>query len=370
MYTGADIAARTSAVVPLVVPEGHKFEPILALAVDKVRFVGDPVAIVVADSRYVAEDACELIDVEYEPLDAIATFEQALDPTRPKIFESLDSNVLFEMDSSYGDVDAAFARADAVVRQTFAQHRVAQMPMEGRGGVGDFNPETGDFVYHTGTQSPHTVKAYIAEALGIPPQQTRTVNGDIGGAFGLKIACHREDIAVCAAAYWLGRPVKWIEDRNEHLQSSGQAREERMATRSRRHERRHDSRDARRTRARPGRLSGRAVRRWRHRRHGRGDDARAVRVAGLRHEVDRRGQQQVHVQRLSRSVGGRDLGAGTHDRCRRPAVGVGSGRRTAPEFRAQRRQRVDAERPHPARQLLRPVAGARPRVGRLPAAAP
>ena len=228
VYTGADMAANTTGVAPLVAPEGYRFEPILALAVDKARFVGDPVAIVVADSRYVAEDACELIDVEYEPLDAIATFEQALDPAGPKIFESLESNVLFEMDSSYGDVDAAFARADAVVRQTFAQHRVAQMPMEGRGGVGDFNPQTGDFVYHTGTQSPHTVKAYIAEALGIPLRQTRTVNGDIGGAFGLKIACHREDIAVCAAAYWLGRPVKWIEDRNEHLQSSGQAREERM----------------------------------------------------------------------------------------------------------------------------------------------
>jgi carbon-monoxide dehydrogenase large subunit len=228
IFTGADIAARTTGIEPLAAPPGFKSEPVFGLAIDKVRLVGDPVAIVVADSRYIAEDACELIDIDYEQLEAIGTFEQALDPSGPKVFESLDSNIMLEMSNSYGEVDESFAEAELIVRRTFAQHRVAQVPMEGRGGVSHFDPETGNFVYYTGTQSPHSLKGYISQALGVPLADTRVVNGDIGGAFGLKIATHREDLAVCAASYWLGRPVKWIEDRNEHLLASGQAREERM----------------------------------------------------------------------------------------------------------------------------------------------
>jgi carbon-monoxide dehydrogenase large subunit len=228
VFTGRDIAERTTGIAPNFAPDGYKHEPVFALAIDKTRFVGDPVAIVVAESRYIAEDGCDLIDVDYEPLDAIATFEQALDPSRPTIFDSFGSNVVYQTSDTYGDVDAAFDAADVVISETFAQHRVAQMPMEGRGGVGHFDPETGELTYYTGTQSPHTVKAYLSQALGVPLERTRSVNGDIGGAFGLKIACHREDIAVCAASHWLGRAVKWIEDRNEHLQASGQAREERI----------------------------------------------------------------------------------------------------------------------------------------------
>jgi aerobic carbon-monoxide dehydrogenase large subunit len=228
VYTGQDFAEKTNGVGPAMAPPGYKFEPIFGLAIDKVRLIGDPVAIVIAESRYLAEDACELIDIDYEQLEAIATFEQALDPNGPKVFDSLDSNIVLEMENTFGEVDESFAAAEVIVKSTFAQHRVAQQPMEGRGGVCDFDAETGQLVYYTGTQAPHAVKGYIAEALGLSLDNTRSVNGDIGGAFGLKIFCHREDLAVCAAAYWLGRPVKWIEDRNEHLLASGQAREERM----------------------------------------------------------------------------------------------------------------------------------------------
>jgi aerobic carbon-monoxide dehydrogenase large subunit len=229
VFTGADMAERTEGVIPKMGPPGFKWEPVFGLAIGKVLFVGDPVAIVVATDRYLAEDAVELIDVDYDQLQAVATFDQGLDPDGPVLFETLGSNLVFEMHAAFGEVEESFAAAETIVRETFTQHRVAQVPMEGRGGVAQYDAETGEFVYYTGNQAPHTAKAYISQALGIPLEQTRSVNGDIGGAFGLKIFTHREDLAVCAAAYWLAQPVKWIEDRNEHLLSSGQAREARMS---------------------------------------------------------------------------------------------------------------------------------------------
>lgn len=226
IYTGADFAQRTNSLGPAAAPPDFRYERFYPLAVGKVRLVGDPVAIVVATDRASAEDGAELVVVDYDQLDGIATFEQALAPDGPPIFEELGSNIVLEADHSYGDVEASFAAADRVIRETFSQHRVAHVPMEGLGGVAAV--EAGMLTYYTGTQSPHSMKGAIAESLGLPPEQVRSVNGDIGGAFGLKIVPHREDLAVCAAAHWLGRPVKWIEDRNEHLVSSGQAREARI----------------------------------------------------------------------------------------------------------------------------------------------
>jgi carbon-monoxide dehydrogenase large subunit len=228
IFTGPHMVELTSPMSPAAAPPGFKAEPVYALAVDKTRFSGDPVAIVVAASRHIAEDACELIDVEYEQLRAIATFDQALDPEGPLVFDTLGSNVMLEVDQSFGDVEGAFADADVVVRETLAQHRVAQVPMECRGGVADFNPATGELTYYTGTQSPHGVRTFVSQSLGHPLERMRVLNGDIGGGFGLKISTHREDVAVCVAAKSLGRPVKWMEDRNEHLLASGQARQEKI----------------------------------------------------------------------------------------------------------------------------------------------
>lgn len=227
VYTGRDIAARTSPLGPPLLPE-LKSEPIYALAVDKVLFVGDPVAIVVAENRYLAEDGCELVDVEYEQLAAIATFDQALDPNGAVLFETLESNVVLETAESFGDVDGAFAEAELVIRERFEQHRVAQVPLEGRGGTAVYDSSVNELTFYGGVQSPHSVRGDIAKTLAMPLEHVRVVNGDIGGAFGLKIPTHREDMAVCAAAAWLDRPVKWIEDRSEHLLASGQARQSRI----------------------------------------------------------------------------------------------------------------------------------------------
>jgi carbon-monoxide dehydrogenase large subunit len=197
------------------------------LADDKVRLVGDPVAVVVATNRYLAEDAAELVEVSYDPLPAVASFQAALDPAAPLIFEDLESNVIAEDSTSVGDVDAVFAAADRVIVRSFRQDRVAHVPMEGRGAIGDYDPGTGEFTFHCNTQTPHALRMALAGMLDYPMDSVRVlVSEDIGGAFGLKSAFAREGFCVAAASKMLGRPVKWIEDRYEHMLTAGQAREE------------------------------------------------------------------------------------------------------------------------------------------------
>lgn len=197
------------------------------LATDKVRLVGDPVALVIAEDRYLAEDACELVEVEYAELVPITSATAALDPGLPPIFEDLGSNVIFGPNSStFGDVTDAFGRADRVVRAHIQQHRHQNVPMEGRGIVASFDRATGTLTVHAATQGVNTTRMGIAAQLGMPREQVRVLAGDIGGSFGLKFAISREEVACAAASRHLGRPVRWIEDRNENLTVSGQAREE------------------------------------------------------------------------------------------------------------------------------------------------
>ena len=143
--------------------------PYFALAVDRVRLVGDPVAIVVADTRRVAEDACELIEVEYEVLPAVATMAQAHDPSRPPIWPKARGNVLYKGKNSHGDVDQAFADADRVITQTFEQHRHSNQPMETRGTVAEIDPVTGELILHAATQSAHSMRWAVALLLGNQP---------------------------------------------------------------------------------------------------------------------------------------------------------------------------------------------------------
>jgi aerobic carbon-monoxide dehydrogenase large subunit len=228
VYTGAEMESRLQpGPYGIQVLMGADTPTYSALATDKVRLVGDPVALVVAETRYIAEDAAELIEVDYHDLPAIASTEDALDPSRPPIFEDLKSNVLVSaMSNVYGDIDDAFAEADRVVRASIAQHRHQNVPMETRGTVASFDSVAGTLEVWSGNQGVAHVQMVLAGRLGLPPEQIRVRAQDIGGSFGLKIAATREDVAVAAASRDLGRPVKWIEDRYEHLTSAGQAREE------------------------------------------------------------------------------------------------------------------------------------------------
>src|ERR1700722_5576168 len=244
--TGIDASeARTAAGVVLVLP-GEELEELIVpgptgmaammggvspkfsiLCTDKVRLVGDPIAMVVAESRYEAEDACELIVVDYEDLPPVASATVAIDPASHPIFEDLGTNVLALTEPVvYGDIEGAFARADRVVSAHISQHRHQNVPMEGRGTVADFDPEAGKLTIHAATQGVHAVRSTMAARLGLPVDQVRVVAEEIGGSFGLKFGTSREEVAVAAASKALGRPVKWIEDRNENLTVSGQAREE------------------------------------------------------------------------------------------------------------------------------------------------
>jgi carbon-monoxide dehydrogenase large subunit len=207
-------------------PEGLATPAYPPLADGKVRFAGEAVAMVVAESRAVAEDACELVEVEIEPLEPITGIEDALDPALPPLFDDVGTNVFFRDERTYGDPDAAFARADKVVTLHIANQRIANVPMEGRAGLAEPGPEPGELTYHVAHQNPHAIRATLGALMHEPLDRFTVKCGDIGGSFGQKAYTMREDVCVCVAARRLGQPVKWIEDRAENFLAAGHARDE------------------------------------------------------------------------------------------------------------------------------------------------
>jgi carbon-monoxide dehydrogenase large subunit len=225
VWTGDDLPGRLG---PLALQpvEGLRSPPFFALATEKVRFVGEPVACVVAASREQAEDAAEAIVVEYEPLPAVVDAEEAIRPGAPLLFEALGTNELYRTHARYGDTDAAFARADAVVRERFVQHRYANVPLEGHGCLASFDPATGELTHTSSHQGPHMLRLGLSFLLGLPLASVRVLCGDVGGSFGSKGHWQREEVMAAFASVRLGRPVKWVEDRAENLMHGGQSREE------------------------------------------------------------------------------------------------------------------------------------------------
>src|SRR5262249_55156944 len=226
--TGAEVEAITvpgpDALMALIGGEGPTPEFTL-LATDKVRFAGDPVAIVIAESRYVAEDGCELVEVEYDELPPVTNASFALDPGSPPLFVNLGDNIARPHSrSEFGDVSATFAGADRVIDFRIDVHRHQNVPMEGRGCVATYDADRGLMTVYAATQSVHVTKVAVAMRLGLEHDQVRVLAGDIGGSFGLKIGASREELAVAAASRQVGRPVKWVEDRGENLSASGQGR--------------------------------------------------------------------------------------------------------------------------------------------------
>ena len=236
VLTGADLAAVTlpgqDPLFAMMGGDGPKPEYTL-LATGKVRFVGDPVAVVIAESRYVAEDGCDLVEVDYEDLPPVASAAAGLDAGSPPLFANLGDNIIGPHNrTEFGDVAGTFAAADRVASFRIDVHRHQNVPMEGRGCVASYDADSGVMTVHAATQGVHMTRMGVAMRLGIEPDKVHVLAGDIGGSFGLKIGASREELAVAAASRALGRPVKWTEDRSENLAASGQAREESFSVRA------------------------------------------------------------------------------------------------------------------------------------------
>lgn len=193
---------------------------------DEVCYVGDPVAMVVADDRYIAEDALAHVVVDYEPLDAVADARTALEPATPTVHSDVESNLLAEFSIRYGDAEQAFTDAHTVCRLKLNQHRGCAHPIEGRGVVAHQDPVDQRTTIWSSTQSPHEIRLTLVWLLGLDDEDLRVVTPDVGGGFGAKYLTYPEEVAVTLAARLGGRPIKWIEDRREHFLAAIQERDQ------------------------------------------------------------------------------------------------------------------------------------------------
>jgi aerobic carbon-monoxide dehydrogenase large subunit len=197
------------------------------LARDKVRYVGEPVVAVLADDRYRAEDALAHVRVDYEPLPAIVDTRAAAAPDAPLLFESEGTNVAASYTVACGDAERALAEADVVLRETFDVQRHTAVPMETRGVVAEWDAGRERLTLWGMTKVPHINRRIIAQHAGLPEHCVHFLSTDVGGAFGIRGEIYPEDILVALLAMRAGRPVRWIEDRREHLQAANHSREQR-----------------------------------------------------------------------------------------------------------------------------------------------
>ena len=196
----------------------------LPLARDKVRYAGEPVAVVVADSKYLAEDALEAVQVIYEPLPVLVDMDQSL-KDRVVVHEAAGSNLAGHTTISTGDTDAVFRNAEYTRKERFKTNRHTGNPMETRGLIADFDAESGDVTVWGPTKVPHFNRAILSSHLDIPEEKIHFIEPDVGGGFGIRGEFYPEDFLIPFAAMKLGQPVKWVEDRLEHLISSNHSRE-------------------------------------------------------------------------------------------------------------------------------------------------
>ncbi|HZP41804.1 MAG TPA: xanthine dehydrogenase family protein molybdopterin-binding subunit [Candidatus Binatia bacterium] len=228
VLTGAELKDRMRPLRALLdtgVNPSYKAADWYMLAWDKVRHVGEGVALVIAESRYVAEDAAELVEVDYEPLPALVDPEQAAADRTNLVHEEWGDNLLCHTEYANADVDAAFARAKVVVREKIHTNRHTALPLEARACIAEFNPVRGEMLLRSTTQMPHMVRTKLAERFDWPESKIRVIGPDMGGGFGQKAHFFTEEALVMAAAMHVRRPVRWVEDRRESFLGSYHAKE-------------------------------------------------------------------------------------------------------------------------------------------------
>ncbi|MTV14066.1 MULTISPECIES: xanthine dehydrogenase family protein molybdopterin-binding subunit [Bradyrhizobium] len=223
VFAAEDIADDFKPVVPFSRMPNYYATPILPLASGKVRYVGEAVVAVIATSRYLAEDALDLIDVDYEPLGALACAELALADNAPLLHEAAGTNVLIAREFRKGDVTADLAAATVRVGGRFEMTRKAPLAMEPRSYVAEYDKGRDAITLYTSSNIPGIVRDAVSESLGVPGHRMRVVAPDVGGSFGSKGSLYPEELLICIAARKLRRSVKWTADRLEDVSSSSQA---------------------------------------------------------------------------------------------------------------------------------------------------
>ncbi|MBU8880735.1 molybdopterin-dependent oxidoreductase [Bacillus sp. FJAT-29790] len=227
IYTGKDLEGKIGPVPSswLVPGANLKEAPQYPLAIDRVRYVGDGVALVIAEERYAVRDAMYLIDVEYETLLPAIGQKKSMQDHAPLVHDDIENNIAFHWMA--GAVpDEVCENAEVAIRQCFNVQRVAPSPMETRAAVGQYNPGSGELTLWCTSQNPHIHRMVVSEVLSISEAKLRVIAPDMGGGFGGKIGVYPDEALVGYAARDLGRPVKWIEERNEHFIASNHGRDE------------------------------------------------------------------------------------------------------------------------------------------------
>ncbi|MGH3266191.1 MAG: xanthine dehydrogenase family protein molybdopterin-binding subunit, partial [Trebonia sp.] len=227
VFTGEDLREAT---LPLRADAGYPTWQSSArsiLAVDRVRFVGEAIVMIVAEDRYVAEDAASLVVVDLDALVPVMTMDQALAADVQPLHEGWTTGCYVTRTKESGDVDAAFADADHTLKLRMTTQRYTAVPMEGRAVVADYDPHDDFLTVWDSTQVPHLARTCISQHLRYPEHHLRVISPDVGGGFGLKCMVFTEEIAIPFAARALCRPVRWVEDRVENLTASAHARDAR-----------------------------------------------------------------------------------------------------------------------------------------------
>ena len=227
VFTGVDVEGALQPVpCAWLVPDSDlKVAPYPCIAKDVVRYTGDIVAVVVAEDRYQAYDALELIDVEYEPLPTVIDPKAAAEKGAPQLHPDIEGNQAFHWVVSGGDIDAAFQNADIVIKERIIQQRLIPNAIETRAAVAQYNQASGDLTLWNTTQNPHIARFICSAVTGVPEDRLRVIAPEVGGGFGSKIAVYPADFVTVFCAQKIGRPVKWTETRSENYQATTHGRD-------------------------------------------------------------------------------------------------------------------------------------------------
>ena len=226
IYTGMHLKDHIKPVPTLwnLTNANFKATKYYAVAFDKVRYAGDPVAVVVATSRYMAEDAVNLIEVDYEDLQAVTDQEASIKDISPRIYDEIDNNIALTWKMRDPNIEQVFDSADIIIKERIVNQRLQPTAMETRGVVAKYDRYTGETTIWMTSQNPHLHRYIIADMLGIPEQRLRVISPDVGGAFGSKISCYGNEAVLAYISKDLDRPIKWQETRYENFVSTTHGR--------------------------------------------------------------------------------------------------------------------------------------------------